>query len=197
MGFLEAVGEHLVADAIWLGAATVLVARGVFRKAARAVVLMSTVHRRATIRFSASAVLRVTSGQNYLVIKTPARGTSVEYWGPLGGVIKCSSGAIKLLADIEIAFDLLADQHDDMERDLRVKMIGKRFWRFVRWYWSASGRESPEEALRRELKEELRDVGLETLVPQVDKAEMEISRLCATGSFQPRRHLPLPALLRV
>ena len=100
-----------------------VVARGVFRKAALPVVLMSTVHRSVPIRFSSSAVLRVTSGQDYLVTKTPARGESVEYWGPLGGVIKCKSGAAaKLLADMEVTFDVLADQHEDMNRDLRVKM---------------------------------------------------------------------------
>ena len=184
MGFFEAVGENLVADGIWLGVVTAVVARGIFRKAAFPVALMSTVHRNALIRFSASALLRLDSGQDFVVIKTPARGTSVAYWGPLGGVIKCKSGAAKLLADIEVSFDVLADQHEDMDRDLRVKMTGKRFWRFIRWYWSAASRESPEEALKRELKEELSEVGLEALVPDVDKAEVEISRVCSTGLFK-------------
>jgi hypothetical protein len=184
MGFIEAVLANLVADTLWLGVATVFVARGVFRRAASAVALMSTVHRRTLIRFSASAVLRVTSGQDYLVVKTPARGKSLEYWGPLGGVIKCKSGASKRLADIEVTFDVLADQSTDMDRDLRVKMSGKRFWRFIRWYWSADGRESPEEALKRELKEELREIGLEVLIPDVDQAEIEMSRLCSSGLFK-------------
>jgi hypothetical protein len=184
MGFVEAVGEGLLANAIWIGLATVVVARGLFRKAAFPVVLMSTLHRRATIRFSASSALRVNRGQDYLVIESPARGTGVAYWGPLGGVIKCATGASKELVDLEVSFDLIPDQYDDMDRDLRVKMAGRRFWRFIRWYWSATGHESPEAALRRELKEELRDIGLETLILDVDKVELEISNLCSTGLFK-------------
>jgi SMODS-associated NUDIX domain len=173
MNFLKAVGENLVADVIWISIVSLVVARSVFRTAALPVLHM-TVRRRSPIRFSASSLLRVKSGSCYVLTITEARGESPPYWGPLGGVIKCRSETLKSLYDLDVQTDWLPESSGDMHRDLRVKMRGSRFLRFMRWYWSGDARESPSEALARELKEELGDLGLQSLVACVDQLEFNV-----------------------
>jgi hypothetical protein len=182
MDFLEAVGEHLVADFVWLTLVSLVVARGLFRIAAWPVAVMA-VRRKSPVRFSASALLRVRSGSAYLLTITEARGESPAYWAPLGGVIKCRSEALKNLYDLEVQTDWLPEDHDDMERDLRVKMRGARFWRFMRWYWRSEARESPSEALSRELKEELGDLGLDPLIPAIGELEFNVCPVKSTKLF--------------
>jgi SMODS-associated NUDIX domain len=184
MDFIVSISEHLIADLIWIAVASLFVARGVFRVAAWPVCVMTTVRRNSTVRFSASAVLRIQKGDEYLLVITPERGTSVAYWGPLGGVLKCGSSSVKTLYDLEVQTDWLSTAAQDMERDLRVKMRGARFWRFIRWYWGGEGRESPRGALCRELREELSEIGLASLVERVNQLEFDIYALRNTGLFE-------------
>jgi hypothetical protein len=173
--FLEGVGENLAADAVWLTLVSVVVTRGVFRVAAYPVAVATLVRRRSTFRFSACAIMRVKRGNQFLMVMTPARGDSLPYWGPLGGVLKCRHSAVNLLSDLDVQTDWLPTADDDMNRDLRVKMQGARFWRFMRWYWKGDGRESPSDALTRELKEELGEVDLDGLDRLVEQLEFTVS----------------------
>ncbi|MFZ1926148.1 MAG: hypothetical protein WAU42_08410 [Solirubrobacteraceae bacterium] len=166
-----------------------MLTRGVFRIAARAVVVTTLFKRHVPIRFSASAILRVQLGNAFLMAITNVRGQSPPYWAPLGGVIKCRPSALRSLNNLEVQTDWLSEEVDDMDRDLRVKMAGSRFWRFMRWYWSGEGRESPMEALCRELKEELSELGLGALVSQLEKLELEIDTVKTTGLFKQDRIL--------
>jgi 8-oxo-dGTP pyrophosphatase MutT (NUDIX family) len=184
VNFIEAVGANLVADLIWLSLISLVVARGVFRVAAWPVFVMTTFRRRQTVRFSASALLRVRHGDGYVLVVTPQRGESPAYWGPPGGVLKCHGADLGQLYALDVVPDWLASHGDDMDRDLRLKMPGARFWRFMRWYWNGAGRESPGDALRRELKEELGELGLNDLVGRVEKLEFKICPAKSTGLFQ-------------
>jgi len=182
--FLEAVGEHLVADLIWLTLASIVVARGVFRTAAWPVFVTTVLRRGTTIRFSASALLRVQQGDDFVLVVTQAQGHAPAFWGPLGGVVKCKSSALSTLYAIDVETDWLTVCGEDMDRDLRVKMRGRTFWRFVRWFWSGKERESPSEAICRELKEELEEVGLPLLAAQVDSLEFDLVKTRTTGLFR-------------
>ncbi|HTB49842.1 MAG TPA: hypothetical protein VK701_02605 [Solirubrobacteraceae bacterium] len=184
MAFLEAIAEHLTADLIWVCLVSAVVTRGVFRTAWRPVVITTLFRRHTTIRFSASAILRVQLGSDFLMAMTDARGQAPPYWAPFGGVIKCRPSALRGLNDLEVQTDWLSDAEEDMDRDLRVKMVGHKFWRFIRWYWSGEGRESPTEALCRELKEELSELGLDALVRQLSDLEFQIDAVKTTGLFR-------------
>lgn len=184
MEFIEAVGEHLVADLIWLTLVSIAVARGVFRTAAWPVFVMTVLRRGTTIRFSASALLRVPNGDDFVLVLTKAQGYAPAFWGPLGGVVKCKSAALSTLYAIDVQTDWLTESGEDMDRDLRVKMRGRAFWRFIRWFWSGKERESPSEAICRELKEELEEVGLPSLAAQVDSLEFDLVKTRTTGLFR-------------
>jgi hypothetical protein len=171
--FLQAVGANLVADLIWLSLVSAIVARGIFRIALWPVFVTATVRRGTIIRFSGTALLRVKHGGGFLLVITQARGESPPYWGPLGGVLKCRASDLGHLYALDVDPDWLASPDDDMDRDLRLKMPGFRFWRFMRWYWRGDGRESPVEALRRELREELSELGLNALVDRISGLEFE------------------------
>jgi hypothetical protein len=184
VGFLESVVENLLADLIWLTLVSLVVARGVFRTAMWPVFVMTFIRRGTLIRFSASALVRFQVGDDFALVVTPARGEALPYWGPLGGVIKFKSSALSRLYDLEVATDWLAASGEDMERDLRVKMCGRRFWRFMHWYWIGKGRESPSEAACRELKEELEEVCLDQLAQQVDRLEFDLVCTRSTSLFR-------------
>jgi hypothetical protein len=152
--------------------------------AALPVFVMSIVHRRATIRFSSSSILRVQDGDRFVLVVTPARGTSVPYWGPLGGVLKFRSTWNAALSEMGVQTDWLSGGDEDMRSDLRVKMGGAQFSKFIRWFWKGEGRETPKECLCRELKEELGELGQQSLVDQVDGLEVEVTAIRHTSLFR-------------
>jgi hypothetical protein len=184
MGFIEGVAEGVIAGLLVLVLGTLFVTRGLFRVAAWPVLVMSTVRRGATIRFSSSSILRVQDGDRFLLIVTPTRGTSVPYWGPLGGVMKFRSSSNASLREIGVQTDWLPGDDEDMRFDLRVRMRGSQFSKFMRWFWKGEGRETPTECLCRELKEELGELGEQALVDLIDGIELEVSTLRHTPLFR-------------
>ncbi len=179
MGFLDAVGENLLSDIIWLALGSAVVV-GLFRVATRPILIMTLRYPRSKIRFSTSALLRVKSGSGFVLTITPQRGESPPYWGPLGGVVKCRHHALDKIHLLDVQPDWLPDDSHDMDHDLRVRMRGYRFLRFMYWYWRGKERESPTEAVARELKEELGELGLESLVAEVDSLEYSVCPVKST-----------------
>ena len=163
---------------------SLVLARGVFRIAAWPVIVATTLRRHSRFRFSASALLRIKRGTEFLMVITPARGASPPYWGPLGGVIKCRHSSVNGLYDLEVQPDWLASPDGDMDRDLRIKMHGSRLWRFMLWYWRGDGRESPSDALSRELREELAEIGLGDLSADIAKLEFDVCPVQSTKLFR-------------
>jgi SMODS-associated NUDIX domain len=180
MHFAEGFAEALLAELCVVGLTLLVGARLVLRDQAWPLFRISVVHRRRIVRFSASAILHVCRGSERLLAVTPQRGDAAPYWAPLGGVLKYRSDAQGFLQQAEIQQHISAAALDDMARDLRVVMPARAFFRFLRWFRSGDGRESPTEALCREMKEELREYGLPDLASRVEGLEARVVKLRAT-----------------
>lgn len=109
-----------------------------------------------TVRFSSSTLLRIDVDGGYVLILTPERSGPAHY-GPVGGVLKYSQDIeSKKFGKWNVRNDReFQTENDDMNRDLRVRMPRGSFFRFASWYRHKSSRETPHEAMKREIKEEV------------------------------------------
>jgi hypothetical protein len=184
MGFFISVLASLLANLLWVAVLGIILTRGILRNDAWAAFRLGVLSRRSTVRFSASAVLRVDQGSEYLLALTPARGQSVAYWAPLGGVFKFRETGRGFLDQNGIQMHWLAGSDGDMRDDLRVKMTGRNFFRFIRWFQRGQDRETVTETLRREMGEELGELGLTLLAGQVGGLQFEVVRIARTGLYK-------------
>jgi hypothetical protein len=104
------------------------------------------------IRVSIAAILSVRQGDHFILIRNRHRP---EMFGPIGGVYKFYSSAIKQLEDSGFQPQI---RDDDTKNDLRGYLIGKNLPRFLRWFFSGKNREI--EPLSREIAEEMLEIGL-------------------------------------
>jgi hypothetical protein len=87
-----------------------------------------------------------------------------EQFGPIGGVNKYYNPALLTLESVLFRPQVLADE---MNFDLRGFLPCKGLYHLVTWYEKFQNCETPETCLRREVKEELSEVGITTLeVPE-------------------------------
>ncbi len=118
------------------------------------------------VRFSSSALLRLPINDLYVLILTPERGHAA-YLGPIGGVLKYRPRECKkIFADMGISSyeERVAESPgDDVLNDLRIRMPRKSFLKFLKWYLTTEGREAPQNALRREIREE---ISADPLIPE-------------------------------
>lgn len=140
--------EHLVASGLIAAAK----GRGQVR-----LVAFSAWPRRQELRVSFSSLLRIRRRDRYLLIRNHWRP---EQFGPIGGVNKYYGDAEKFLDEIQFEPQVFAA---DMEKDLRGFLPPRCLPRLVRWYRKRDGCETAEACLRRELREELQEIGVTAL----------------------------------
>lgn len=120
------------------------------------------------VRVSIAALLRVQFNDAYILFATPHRPGS---YGPPGGVIKFHSGARAQLDEVDFREEVLTSRTVAMDRDLRGFIPTGKIPKFLRWIEKNVDRESSVECLRRELREELTEIGHPELSDLVEGLE--------------------------
>jgi hypothetical protein len=136
-----------------------------------------------TIRVSLSTLLRIKEGDQYVLFHTPYTPGS---YGPPGGVFKFHPAAQQYLDRFFFREELRTAQAVVMHRDLRGFVPARRLAPFLRWFHSGSDRESATECLRRELREELSEIGHPELTAEVESIAFRFVRRIV----EPPRNVP-------
>jgi hypothetical protein len=140
--------------------------------------------RASRVRVSCSSLLRLKDGNRYLVFALGA-----DYggeFGPPGGVIKYTSNATSRLLDFTFEQETsVTELERDHERDLRGFILAKDVPRFLAWWRTTNDREHSEDALCRELLEELPQVNMADCVGVVE--HMKLTKDKQTILEGPRR----------
>lgn len=118
--------------------------------------------RRHPVRVSFSALLRVTDDDRHVLFDSPKRPGC---YGPPGGVIKIHPPAVRLLEAWGFQPERTSTGAEKMKADLRGTLPAGALRPFQAWFATGSYRETAAECLRRELREELSEVGLGALEP--------------------------------
>lgn len=134
------------------------------------------------VRVSFSALLRVRDDDRYVLFHSINRPGS---YGPPGGVYKyVGDGEAQLEAlgfqDQPRPADMIGKQRHDLRGFISSRSVKK----FQSWFDSGAGRESATECLRRELVEELDEIGHPELIDDVASLEFTPVRVVRIG---PRR----------
>lgn len=112
------------------------------------------------IRISFSVLLRLSDDERYVLFHSPSRPGA---FGPPGGVIKYFPPAVRILEALEFSEQRGGPRPNVMKWDLRGYLPDGSLRRFLKWFDSGAYREDAAECLRRELTEELAEVGLSRL----------------------------------
>ncbi|NYD48028.1 hypothetical protein BJY14_004011 [Actinomadura luteofluorescens] len=140
--------------------------------------LWGAVPYRRTTRVSVSALLRIRDDDFCVLFHTPY--TSGSY-GPPGGVCKYRSTAEPDLERIGFRPQRVAREGDPMRADLRGFVPRQKLPAFARWVRKGADRESGPECLRRELVEELAEIGHPELVYGIEKLDFMLIRTVVDG----------------
>ena len=128
--------------------------------------------RKRRVRMSCSTLLRIVDDPGrYLLAQTRLRK---ETFGPFGGVFKYAENT-RAQFD-KFGFEPQVTNHPTAERDLRGFLLGASVSNFMRWFRKGTGRESDTECLKRELHEELAEIGLAELATGLEKLEFAFVR---------------------
>lgn len=114
------------------------------------------VNRNLDIRVAYSALLRISDGGQYVLVRNLHRP---ETYGPFGGVYKFRETAKGDLDEMQFKPQDLGPG-SDMRNDLRGYLPRKNLPRLCRWYVRGDERETAADCLLRELREELKEIGL-------------------------------------
>ncbi|MGW4108914.1 SMODS-associated NUDIX domain-containing protein, partial [Streptomyces sp. NPDC004976] len=109
---------------------------------------------RRSIRVSVAVLLRVQDEDHYVLFSSPTRPGS---FGPPGGVVKYHDSERHGVE--KMRFDPEARTHPVMKHDLRGFLPAAMVPGFARWLHRGTGREPSTDCLRRELAEELGEIG--------------------------------------
>jgi hypothetical protein len=112
------------------------------------------IHPSQDMRVAFSAILLIRDGGNYLLVRNLHRP---ESFGPFGGVFKYIDPS--RLDQLEFKPETTASGKD-MKDDLRGYLPRKKLSALVAWFKTMKGRELADECIRRELAEEIAEVGL-------------------------------------
>jgi hypothetical protein len=118
------------------------------------------------LRVSVSVILRMSQRERLILIRMPRRR---EAFGPIGGVIKFYDAARGRLSEMGfVAQPEAGGASVPFDDDLRGFMPAASIFRFYRWFKKGIDRESVTDCLRRELREELAEIGAGHLLANVD-----------------------------
>lgn len=131
-----------------------------------------TIYRNKLLRVSMAAIVRLSDGSGYLLIKNQRRP---EFFGPIGGVIKFYT-----LARLEDRFEFQSQsKRSDLKNDLRGFLPGRNFYKFMQWFRSKQDREV--ESVTRELIEELQEIGLDNVAANIQALPLSFVRYVHEG----------------
>src|SRR5262245_21192772 len=107
-------------------------------------------------RISFATILRIKDDDCYVLFRASSRPT----YGPPGGIFKYYPGAQRRLDELEYQDETRPKGLEERRRrDLRGFIPARSITDFERWFDSGRDRESAVDALRRELAEEVGEVG--------------------------------------
>jgi hypothetical protein len=139
----------------------------------------SSIYRSRRLRISFSELLSVKNGAKFLLIRNAKRP---QQFGPIGGTVRYFPDAAGKLHG-ELSFSDEAVSGTDAG-DLRGYIEGRHFGALLKWFNTGEGREI--RALTREIQEELREVGLEKLLPSTIPFEFRLIRRVHEGPTKVR-----------
>ena len=120
----------------------------------------SLLQRNEDVRIVYAAQLRIETGGRFVLVRNLHRP---ETYAPFGGVMKFYPEARPALDCLQFKpQDLGPDE--DMVNDLRGFVPAKNLPRMLRWYDRGADRETAADCLARELREEMREVGISSRV---------------------------------
>ncbi len=131
----------------------------------------------AEIRISLSALLRVHQGGRYALVQNLHRP---ELFGPFGGVYKFFDHSLGILDGLPLRQEVVGNSHD-MTNDLRGFIPRGRLHALVKWFYKIESRETPDQCLRRELDEELREIKASSRLRIPDRLELRHVRTIEEG----------------
>src|SRR5262245_19492772 len=136
------------------------------------------VHRRNDdMRVAFSALLRLKEGDRFILVRNLHRP---ESFCPFGGVYKYFDSAQKHFDKLEFRPQVVGPGRD-MEGDLRGFLPRHNVGSFVRWFWSEHDRETSQECLCRELKEEIREAKVTSSVKLREQLQFKLVRRILDG----------------
>ncbi|GAA2385599.1 MULTISPECIES: hypothetical protein [Streptomyces] len=147
------------------------------RRHLRLLLLLFTPWRR--VRVSVAVLLRLGDEDRYVLFDSPTRPAA---FGPPGGVVKYHETGLRKLD--KLGFEYEERSQEVMRCDLRGFVRAARMPDFARWLHGGTGRESAADCLRRELVEELGEVGHPELAPLVASVNFTLVRRVTDGPLK-------------
>lgn len=135
------------------------------------------------VRVSISAILAIADGGRYLLIRNSRRP---EAFGPIGGVYKHLEEAQPELEAMQFRPEGIDAV---MKNDLRGFLPRRRLGKFLKWFERKDDREMPGDCLRRELREELNEIGLGTMRVPAQLALRRVRTVCEGPEVVPGQQL--------
>jgi len=131
------------------------------------------------IRVSFASLLIVQEEGRFVLVRMPRRP---EAFGPFGGVYKIFSEGRRELSDLGyMAQEENSAASAAISGDLRGTIPGRSVFKFLRWFDGERGRESSTDCLRRELREELLEIGRVEEAALVDSLRFQRVRCVREG----------------
>lgn len=137
----------------------------------------SLVQRNSPIRVAFSGILRIADGDSYVLIRNLHR---TEVFAPIGGVLKYTDGALFHLDRWDFQPDTPPPTEDSL-RDLRGFVPRKHLTDLLKWFASGQSRETAIDCVRREVIEELEEIGLGEVLELPPTATFRTTRVVEEG----------------
>lgn len=130
-------------------------------------------------RVSVAVLLRVHDEDHFVLFASANRPGA---FGPPGGVVKYQESAKRTLE--RLGFEPEGRNREVMKHDLRGFLGALRVLGFARWLSKETDRETATDCLRRELVEELGEVGHEELIPLAREVGFRSTRRVIDGPLK-------------
>jgi 8-oxo-dGTP pyrophosphatase MutT (NUDIX family) len=173
-------------EAIWTGLLVALlgwIASVLWNNRSRLSLLWVSLRPSGEVRVSVASLLRVQDDDRYVVVHSPYRPDS---YGPLGGVVKYLPAARPALDRLRFREEPRVDQR--MRNDLRGFLPARALPGFVRWFDRQENRETALDCIRRELVEELGEIGHPELASDIDRLHFTHVRHVVDGPLKVPGH---------